>query len=128
MSELDETTKSKIAERARRPGGADTVCQKCAYWSATNWGRKQLEKDNSEHGGIWSDVFGFCKRRAPTPIPALLYQMAQLIGEIAIIQHEAHNYTLTENRDYDMDGRNVFEVHEWPLTNANDWCGEFTGR
>lgn len=125
VDKIDELSKQVLDERSRRPGGSGTICQRCCYWECTKYDTAQLAKDNSEQGGAWSDIFGFCKRHAPIPVQAITHHMGQLLGEIALMLHGAHNYELTKNRDYHLEGRDTFEVNEWPMTNANDWCGDF---
>lgn len=108
-------------DKQERRGGA--VCQKCIYWEPDFLqAERQLVMDKES---IWSDVLGFCHRHAPQPSMSMIHHMLQLIGESTWALNSIANIENDESQDYRPECRDVFEVHEWPLTNANAWCGEF---
>jgi hypothetical protein len=95
------------------------------YWMPSNrWDEADLIKDN-DRSGIWSDVVGECHRRAPSPTQAMMSRIASLIGEIAWASNEIANIESEEHGDYELGATDIYHIHEWPMTGANDWCGDF---
>jgi hypothetical protein len=85
-----------------RPGGERTRCRNCIYWEVAD---VDALIDLIEEGdSIFSYVMGECRRHASRPMQS-------------IVRRDYFEY-LTEGVD-------EYDVHNWPQTDANEWCGEF---
>lgn len=91
-------------------------CSKCAYW--------QPEEPFDE-----GDPSGECRRRSPPTFNRVEHQMASMLGQLAWAVHQKAGMELRphEERDFDPDG-NATDHAIWPITSADDWCGEFVAR
>ena len=112
-----------LTERDRRPLGRTMLCQNCAYWETRAFNRATLTEDNAI--GPWSDVVGECKRRAPVPQQHIARHIGQLTAQAAFALNTMANIEIDKDDDYELGSVYEDQVHEWPMTNANDWCGEF---
>jgi hypothetical protein len=131
MTEKDIEADLKFeAELARRPGGAKQMCKYCWYWDVNSWELEDLEKEIAR-GAHLSDMNGACRRHAPRAIERLRDQATELLGKIALaaeklagIEHEDD----PQETIYYTTSIYGNEIHQWPLTNAHDWCGDFQER
>lgn len=123
MDPWAEYREAKKSDLAARYGGFK--CSDCIYWYVESW---QVEKailndeDINDH-----TPRGECRRRAPIPQPFIAVITAQLAGSIAWATEAAANIPHTKwggGSDYHVEGTDVFEIDEWPLTAIDDWCGD----
>jgi hypothetical protein len=113
----------RASQQRRRPDEG-MLCQNCVYWVVDNWtDERRLAKANMN--GFWSDVRGFCKKHAPTPTSQLLHEIAQFAGEAAWALDEMAKIQTEDCKDYRVETKEIFYINEWPMTDANAWCGEF---
>jgi len=120
---MNETEHKVLAERDRRPLGRTMLCQNCAYWEISSYSEATLAEDNTI--GPFSDVSGECRRRAPVPQQHIVLHTGQLTAQAAYALNIMANIKIDENDDYELGSVYEDQVHEWPMTNANAWCGEF---
>ena len=111
---LDKIFREIDAQRARRPGGYATRCERCRFWEVQD----RLKEYDDE------DQEGECRRYAPR-IPD--YHSCEALGLIAWAVEEMAN--VTHNEFFDYGYGNVPTAHfNWARTAAHEWCGEFKER
>jgi hypothetical protein len=113
-----------LEEYDQRPLGRTMLCQNCTYWGPFD--QKQLDEDNIK--GPFSDIFAECRRRAPVPLQHIILHTGQMTAQVAFAVNILAKIKINENDDYELGTVYENHVHEWPMTNANDWCGEFKRR
>jgi hypothetical protein len=122
-----ELNKQVLEERDRRPLGRTMLCQNCIYWTPLgSFDQKELDEDNAK--GPFSDIFAECRRRAPVPLQHIILHTGQMTAQVAFAVNVLAKIKINEHDDYEMGSVYEDQVHEWPMTNANDWCGEFVER
>jgi hypothetical protein len=127
MPELTELDERELLNRDRRPLGRMMLCQNCIYWEIADYNCDQLIKDNAK--GAFSDVVGECRRCAPRPLQHIILHTGQMVARAAFALNTMAKIPINEEADdYEMGSTYEDNVHEWPMTNANAWCGEFKKR
>ena len=124
---MDETEAAELAHRARRPNGAAQACKNCCYWDIRSFEIKQLETERAANE-VFSDLMAECRRHAPYPMERHIGHMTSLLGLIAWSVEKTANVKHESDNIYSADTIAENEVNEWPMTNANDWCGDFLKR
>ena len=116
----DEAKKSDLAARY---GGFR--CADCIYWYTESWRVEKAvlnDEDINDH-----TPRAQCRRKAPIPQPFITVITGQLAGSIAWATEAAANIPHTKSgagADYHVEGADVYEIDEWPMTKVDDWCGE----
>jgi hypothetical protein len=86
-------------------------CARCKFW----------EFISRRYG----DAVGECRRHAPRPIQSVLVETAHKAGLAAWAIEEHAGIEHDDKGDYLSESAASFDVHEWPRTWAEAWCGEF---
>jgi hypothetical protein len=123
MDAWEEYREAEKSDLAARYG--DFKCSDCIYWYVESWRVEKAilnDEDFNDH-----TPRGQCRRRAPIPQPFIVVLTGQLAGSIAWATEAAANIPHAEEEwgtDYHVDGTDVYEIDEWPLTTVNHWCGD----
>lgn len=75
-------------------------CETCRFWQA-------LEQDRQENE---DNLIGDCRRRPPRFVPHVFERQAAPV-----------HFSRTASEDE----RDLYEATRFPLTDADEWCGEF---
>ena len=88
------------------------ICGNCRFWEF-------------KHKPSDDDAVGECLRRAPIPLQAIASMIGRALGAAAWAAEASADIEHDEKRtDYTFDCVDQYEVHEWPLTQASQWCGD----
>jgi hypothetical protein len=105
-------------DMARR-GVPDAQCRFCIFWSLRGWREEKKAADDV-------DVHGECRRHAPRPMQGLFQRIGDMLGAIAWATEAQANIEHKDDMDYNFEGTDIYETdYAWPLTNIDDWCGDF---
>ena len=117
---IEET---EIDEQSRRPLGTSMQCQNCIFWSLEEWKQeKKLHAPNPDLPDIW----GECRRNAPTPSTDVITKIGDLLGLIAWATEETANIEHSKTSPYDFNSdEDRYNTWFWPKTQPYSWCGEF---
>jgi hypothetical protein len=123
----EENLNEQVLEKYdQRPLGRTMRCQNCAYWEFPLRQKQQLDDDNAK--GPFSDIYAECRRHAPIPLQYVILHIGQLTAQVAVAVNILAGIKMSENDDYELGSDYEDNIHEWPMTNANAWCGEFEQR
>jgi len=103
-----------IAERYAR-----VHCRDCIHWLIGWHDEKRLIEGDEEE-----KVRGQCRRKAPTPFSFLAVRHAEMASDAAWAAEEFANIKHEDAGEYAIDGMDMFQVDEWPLTLPDAWCGD----
>lgn len=130
-SKYDDLALKELESFRQRPLGEKMRCQFCVYWALdsvfANKNRKQLALDNDTKLGVYSDVSAECRRHAPVPQDITQDIQLEFLSRVTWVVEELARIKHTDKHD-DIGSTAEDHVHEWPMTNANDWCGDFVAR
>ena len=95
------------------------ICARCRFWQF-------------DHRPKHNFAVGECRRHAPIPMSYVMTMIASFTGETGWAVNTMANVEMDpkeeETLDRGAEGTEQFEVHQWPIVQANDWCGDFDKR
>jgi hypothetical protein len=92
-------------------------CGLCRYWEF-------------DHRPFGRNALGECHRHAPVPGQQVMSLIAQLLGHVAFNTAAAANLDSKDAEElfHETELHSSFQVHEWPITESSEWCGDFALR
>lgn len=91
------------------------ICARCRFWEFIS--RPEFDYAKGE-----------CRRHAPAPIPRIISMIAEFASDAGWASMTAAHVEIDEAPYQERGGTGVYEIHEWPITSASDWCGDFDQR